>query len=464
MLKRHHQLMLSILVILDAAATALCWLIAYFLRAHLGLLAVTPGNLDPRLYTSLLAVAVIVGLVSYKACGLYRPMRLGTMGRELWEIAKATILSLSILAALLFFLGVRDVSRGVVVLFAAIHPGLFFASRVSIRLALRRMRRRGLNRRYALIVGAGRAGQRMAEAIARNPWTGIEVLGFLDDRPERHGKIYLDRPVLGPVALLKDLLAEKTVDQVYLSLPPDEKDGISTAIDALGQAPVDVKLIPEGLDLLSLRREISSLDGIPVINLRESPLSGWNLALKRTVDISLSCAVMVFTAPVMLGISVAILMTSGRPIFFSQTRMGLDGRSFRILKFRTMRVGAESESWTRPDDPRRTALGRWLRRFSLDELPQFLNVILGEMSIVGPRPERPLLIEEFRRTFPRYMLRHRVRAGITGWAQVSGWRGNTSVRKRIQYDLYYIENWSMGFDLRILGLTLLRGFVQRNAY
>lgn len=464
MLKKHHQFMLFSLVLVDALTTGAAWLIAYYLRFQVGVLAVTPGPLQPGVYLLLWVAAIAVSLFSYHTCGLYRPRRIGTMGAELWDILKATALSIGILLTLMFTLRVQDLSRAVVGLFAAINPVLFFASRASIRLVLRQVRRRGLNRRYALIVGAGKVGQRLAEAIHRHPWTGIEVLGYLDDRKERQGVEYLGYPVLGPVGHLPVVLEEQTVDQVYLALPQEQKESISCAVEALARTSVDVKMVPEGLDLLTLRREVGSLDGIPVINLRESPLAGWNAYVKRGLDLGIAALVLLAASPLIGGIALAIWLTSGRPILFRQTRMGLDGRSFRILKFRTMTVGAEQSGWTRPDDPRRTALGRWLRRFSLDELPQFLNVIRGEMSIVGPRPERPVLIEEFRRTIPRYMLRHRVRSGITGWAQVSGWRGDTSLRKRIQYDLYYIENWSLGLDLRIMGLTLLRGFVQRNAY
>ena len=464
MLKKHHQIMLAILVLVDAVATALAWALSYLLRFDAGVLAVTPGPLPVGVYLLIWILAVAVCLVAYHTSGLYRPRRMGSMGAELWDILKATALAIAILVTLMFVLKVQDVSRAVVGLFAVVNPVLLFTSRASIRVILRKLRRKGFNLRYALIVGAGKAGQRVAEAISRNPWTGIEVKGYLDNRPERHGETYLGHPVLGPVDQLSSLLDEGTVDQVYLALPHDDKDSISAAVDALAQASVDVKMIPEGLDLLSLKQEVASLDGIPIINLRESPLAGWNAYLKRAIDLGISAAVLVLASPLMGGIALAIRSTSGRPILFRQTRMGLDGTRFRILKFRTMEAGSEHKGWTRPDDPRRTRLGMWLRRFSLDELPQFINVIRGEMSIVGPRPERPVLIEEFRQTIPRYMLRHRVRSGITGWAQVSGWRGNTSLRKRIQYDLYYIENWSLGLDLRIMFLTLARGFAQPNAY
>jgi Undecaprenyl-phosphate glucose phosphotransferase len=465
MLKKHHQLMLSVLVVLDGVATAAAGLLAYLLRFSLGVLAVTPGVPDPGVYLSLLGTAILAGLIAYRACGLYRPRRLGTVGGEFWDILKATVLMLGIIFAVVFFvLRVNQVSRGVMVLFAVLNPVLMFLSRASIRLALRRMRRRGLNLRYALIIGAGKVGQQLAEAIDRHSWTGIEVIGFLDDRVERQGKVYQGHPVLGPISCLGRVLEERTVDQVYLALPAGQKESIATAVAALARTAVDVKVVPDAPDLITLRREIASLNGIPIINLRESPLGGWGAVIKRGLDIVLSSIILVLLAPLLAAIALLIRIATGPPILFRQERMGLDGRSFVMLKFRTMAPGAEDARWTKPGDARRTFVGKWLRRFSLDEIPQLVNVIRGEMSLVGPRPERPILIEEFRRTVPRYMLRHRVRAGITGWAQVRGWRGDTSLRKRLQHDLYYIRTWSLWLDLKILVLTIFVVPWQRDAY
>jgi exopolysaccharide biosynthesis polyprenyl glycosylphosphotransferase len=219
--------------------------------------------------------------------------------------------------------------------------------------------------------------------------------------------------------------------------------------------------------LASLRGGIEEFDGVPLIHLRESPLYGWNRLLKRSVDIVVGSATLVLVAPLMAAIAVAMKVTSPGPVLLRQTRMGLDGRAFSMFKLRTMQPDAEAETgpvWARPDDPRRTRLGAFLRRFSLDELPQLVNVLRGDMSLVGPRPERPVFVEEFRRRVPGYMLRHTVKAGMTGWAQINGWRGNTSIEKRIEYDLYYIERWSLAFDLKILVQTLWRGFLSKNAY
>jgi exopolysaccharide biosynthesis polyprenyl glycosylphosphotransferase len=225
--------------------------------------------------------------------------------------------------------------------------------------------------------------------------------------------------------------------------------------------------VPDLLQYITFRAGVEDMDGLPVVHLTQVPMTGWMSLVKRTLDLAISSAALVVLSPLLGAIAAAIRLSDGGPVLYRQRRMGLDGRPFDILKFRSMRVGAEEDTgptWAQPDDPRRTRVGRFLRQWSLDELPQLWNVLRGEMSLVGPRPERPEFVREFKEKFPQYMVRHRVRAGITGWAQVNGWRGNTSLSKRIEYDLYYIENWSLSLDFRILWMTLRHGLRHRNAY
>jgi len=257
------------------------------------------------------------------------------------------------------------------------------------------------------------------------------------------------------------------VDVVFVALPQADWGRLPAVVADIGDDPVNIHLVPDVSGLASLRGGVEEFEGVPLIHLRESPLQGWNLVLKRAMDIAVGAPALLATAPLMVGIAAAIRLTSRGPVLLRQERMGLDGRAFTMLKFRTMRADAEVESgpvWARADDPRRTALGAWLRRRSLDELPQLVNVLRGEMSLVGPRPERPVFVEGFRRKLPGYMLRHKVKAGMTGWAQINGWRGDTSLEKRLEYDLYYIERWSLLFDVKILLQTLWRGFSNTNAY
>jgi Undecaprenyl-phosphate glucose phosphotransferase len=273
--------------------------------------------------------------------------------------------------------------------------------------------------------------------------------------------------VIGTYADVQSILEQNGIDQLLIALPLDSIGYLEEILKRIGPSMVDIKVIPDIYKFISLRGGIEDFDGMPVISLLDTPLGGWNDVLKRGVDVLLAATLITLIAPVLLLIAAGIKLTSRGPVFYRQERMSLDGRTFLVWKFRTMRVDAEVESgavWASPVDPRRTPLGRWLRQTSLDELPQLFNVLRGEMSLVGPRPERPIFIEQFRQKIPNYMLRHKVRAGMTGWAQVHGLRGNTSVEQRIRYDLYYIENWSLLLDFKILLLTLFRGFNNPNAY
>jgi len=300
--------------------------------------------------------------------------------------------------------------------------------------------------------------------LRRRPDVGIRVLGLLSDKAETPG---VDAPRLGGLEDIRAVLDRQQVDIVFIALPHSEYPRLTSVLNEIGDDPVAIHFVPDVFGLASLRGGVEEFESIPFVHLRESPLYGWNRVAKRVLDLIVGGGALVLAAPVMLAIATALKLVSRGPVLYRQERMGLDGQRFRMLKFRTMRVDAERETgpvWARPDDSRRTRLGAFLRRWSLDELPQLWNVLRGEMSLVGPRPERPSFVEEFRRRVPGYMLRHKVKAGITGWAQINGWRGQTSIEKRIEYDLYYIERWSLGLDLKILLLTFWSGFRNRNAY
>ncbi|MEK7805592.1 MAG: exopolysaccharide biosynthesis polyprenyl glycosylphosphotransferase, partial [Planctomycetota bacterium] len=260
---------------------------------------------------------------------------------------------------------------------------------------------------------------------------------------------------------------KRGIDIILVALPFHAHNQLKEVLEWIGDETVSIMVLPDLFEFVTLRGSVSEFEGMPLISLRDTPLYGWNIIVKRVLDIVFSSLVIIFTSPVMLIIAILIKLTSGGPLLLKQERMGLDGKTFNMLKFRTMFANAEQETgpvWAKKDDPRRTKIGKLLRKTSMDELPQFFNVLKGDMSIVGPRPERPVFIENFRNTIPKYMLRHKMKAGITGWAQVSGWRGNTSLEKRIEYDLYYIENWSLNFDLKIIWLTLWNGLINKHAY
>jgi len=466
MLKRHHQILQTILGMMDAASTAAALALAYLLRFRSGIFPVPRGIPPPEDYLPSWPVAVAIALIAYRYHGLYEPKRIEGFRREVLEILKATATAVVGIVLVTFFVRSPAESRGVLVLFAACNLVLLATTRGSVRLLLWSARRRGYNQRYAVIIGAGKLGQAVAERLHGNPWMGIQVLGFVEAREARRSTVR-GLPVLGTVEDLGRILATPDVDQVYVALPLARYKVLRAVLDRLSREAVAVRLVPDLPGVASLQPTLDDLDGLPVLGLRESPVYGLHQVAKRALDLAVASIALVAFAPVMGIVALAVRLTSPGPIFFAQERMGLDGRRFEMLKFRTMRDDAEAQTgavWATAEDARVTPVGRFLRRTSLDELPQLLNVLRGEMSIVGPRPERPVLIERFKYDIPRYMHRHAVKAGITGWAQVNGWRGNTSLRKRLQYDLYYVQNWSLGFDLKIMALTLFKGFIHRNAY
>ncbi|MBC8188233.1 MAG: exopolysaccharide biosynthesis polyprenyl glycosylphosphotransferase, partial [Proteobacteria bacterium] len=328
--------------------------------------------------------------------------------------------------------------------------------RSTIRYGLRHARRRGFNLRYVLVVGSGPLAASVVERIRQRPDAGFKLIGVVASGSI--GGAVEGAHVMGATSDLKQILRDNRVDQVIVALSRHESELFEKVAAELEDDVVNVKIVPDLLHGYSLRSTVESLDGIPVIGLQETALIGWAALGKRSFDLVASSAALVVLSPALGVIATAIYASSGAPILYRQKRMGHDGRVFEMLKFRSMKNDAEATGpgWTKPRDPRRTRLGRRLRKFNLDELPQLINVLRGEMSLVGPRPERPTYINEFRREVPGYMLRHKVRAGMTGWAQVHGWRGDTSIHARVEHDLYYIQQWSFWLDIRILFMTLFR--------
>ena len=461
MLKAHARLFEQLTLAADVVVIATCWVLAYALRFHV---FGHGGDIPPFGDYALQLVPILaVWTFAFKAFDLYRPQRLGSHLSEWWDITKASSLGLLVLVAImsLFFRG-YDYSRMVLGIFWATSIVGATMSRVLFREALRVARRNGYNLRYAIVVGGGDAAAEVFRVLRRRPDIGVRVLGRLGDKREDGETRWLGAP-----EDIRAVLDTHQVDIVIIALPHADYPRIGAILDGIGDDPVSIHYVPDVFSLASLRGGIEEFETLPIIHLRESPLYGWNRLLKRIFDVTVGAAALLVVSPLMLAIAAGIKLTSRGPALYRQERMGLDGRRFFMLKFRSMVPDAEATTgpqWAVPDDPRRTRFGAWLRRVSLDELPQLFNVLRGEMSLVGPRPERPSFVEDFRRRVPRYMLRHKVKAGITGWAQINGWRGNTSIEKRIEYDLYYIERWSIGFDVKILLQTLWLGFHNRNAY
>ena len=468
MLKKHAQFFKSLFFISDLVILSLAWILSYFLRFYTNLIS-PPILGTPPLSTYLefvLPLCLIWGWVS-KKIHLYRPRRIDHLLHEKVYVVKSLSFTLVILIGIIYLLRKFEFSRLAFLYFWVIALFGLTIIRILYRKTLKILRKRGYNQRYALIAGTGLLGKKTLEKVELHPELGIQVIGYLTSDQEEVGQRVRNIPVLGAYRDLENILNEKKPDLFFIALPIYEYDHLGDIINELRGHLADIKVIPGVYEFLGLRGGVDELDGLPIVSLQSSPLYGWNSVFKRAFDLGFGSLILVMVSPLMALIALLIKLTSKGPVLYRQERVGMDGHTLKMLKFRTMRVDAEKETgpiWTSENDPRRTKVGAFLRKTSLDELPQLFNVLKGEMSLVGPRPERPNFVEEFRNQIPSYMLRHKIKAGITGWAQVNGWRGNTSLEKRIEHDLYYIENWSIGFDLRILMMTLWKGLFNKSAY
>ncbi len=467
MLKQKRQLFEYLFMATDLVVVTIAWVISYWLRFETDLIPVEKGIPEFSNYLSMTIFIWLIWAFVFRRMGLYRPTRGVRRARELWVLINSNALAILMLIAITYLFREKSVqfSRLVFLYFWGMATVFTVVQRSFLRFLLRELRRKGYNLRYMLIVGAGKVAGDMVSRIRLHQEIGVQLIGCLSkEGAERRGPGGL--PVVGRYSDLKDFLGRMDMDQVVVALPLEDHQMLPEIMSQLQDSMVDIKIVPDLYQFASIGGAIEEFEGLPVISLQECPLDGINLFTKRAIDLAIATVCLVVISPLMVLVAAMVKLTSRGPVFYKQERVSFDGSRFSILKFRTMYVDAEvhGPGWTRPGDARVTPLGRLLRCTSLDELPQLLNVLRGDMSIVGPRPERPVFIEEFRRRVPRYMLRHKVPAGITGWAQVHGWRGDTSIDKRIEYDLYYIENWSVFLDLKILGLTLVNGFKNRNAY
>ena len=483
MLKFQTRVMVATYVLSDVLATLVAWLLAYVLRFYAppvsALIPVTKGIPPLADYLLLLPLMAVLWPAVLYFHGLYRLRR----GRSRVDDLFATVFSVLIASALTLgaTLYVRvywryqpevaprwEYSQAVFALFALLDVALIMAARGAIRAWRLRLWAAGEDVTRVVVAGTGELGRTVAEALLAHRELGYRVLGFLAESDAAQGHAGL--PILGSVDAAREALEANRADQLYVALPTELHARIVPLIKGLSNECLDVKVVPDVIQYATIKATLEDLDGIPIISLNEVPLQGWNSMAKRLMDVAASGALLALLVlvPVLPVLALLVRLRGGKgPVLLRQERMTLDGKTFHIFKFRTMVDGAEKETgpvFATSDDPRRTPIGGWLRKHNLDELPQLLNVLLGDMSLVGPRPERPPFVSQFRERIPQYMRRHRVKSGMTGWAQVNGWRGNTSIEKRIEFDLYYIENWSLLLDLKILVLTLFRGFGQKHAY
>jgi Undecaprenyl-phosphate glucose phosphotransferase len=465
MKRPNHDALQVIRMCSDLTAVLMAWVLAYYIRFS-GLFPVPLGIPETKLYFKLSPFIVVIWFLTYWVTGLYRRSgRHRSAFVEGLDILQSSVMALFVFIAFTYLYEEYRYSRVVMVMFLLLHPPLVISGRSLIRKALRRYRRRAAPRR-TLLIGSGATLVRAKELaefgdIARSDIYGVIAVPF--GEAVALGSI----PVLPRPNNWPEFFTKNPTETVIIALPYRDYEFLDSALEAIADQVTEVKIIPDLSKITRFAAGVDVIAGTPVVSVHESPLLGIGQIIKRAMDIIGSVVAIVIFSPVMALAACAVKLTSRGPILYKQERMGLDGRTFKILKFRSMYCDAEAKSgaiWAKPGDARTTVIGGFLRKTSLDELPQFFNVLKGDMSLVGPRPERPVFVDQFRQHVPGYYLRHKTKAGITGWAQVNGWRGNTSIERRIECDLYYIQNWSLWFDIRIIVMTVFRGFVHKNAY
>ena len=468
MIKDNQKYFNRLQVVLDALVIAFSyWLswVAKFMLPFFG--KEEKGALPFVTYMQLLILIVPCYLILYYGCGLYTPKRVQGRRLEFANIAKANLLGFLSITLVLYMIKEMHISRTMLGIFLVINSLLELLERNAIRYVLRKMRKKGYNQKHILLVGYSRAAEEYINRIIENPQWGYTVRGILDDHVEA-GTIYRGIKVVGRIANLPVILPENKLDEIAITLGLNEYFRLEEIAALCEKSGVHTKFIPDYHNIIPTKPYTEDLLGLPVVNIRYVPLSNtFNAMVKRLMDVVGSLCCIILFSPIMLAACLGIKLTSPGPLIYRQVRVGLHNRSFEMYKFRSMEVQPEAEetkAWTVKNDPRVTGIGKFMRKTSIDELPQLFNVLKGDMSLVGPRPERPFFVEKFREEIPRYMVKHQVRPGMTGWAQVKGYRGDTSIRKRIDCDLYYIENWTLGLDIKILFLTVFRGFVNKNAY
>lgn len=467
MIKDNQKYFNRLHVVLDAAVIIFSYVLAYFIKFKTGFFDNEGAALSFQTYLSALIVIAPGYLMLYSLFNLYTSKRIQAMRIECSNIVKANTIGLLSFIVGLYVINEPNFSRSMMFIFYVINIVLEVLFRNIVRYALRSVRENGFNLKHVLLVGYSRAAEQYIDRIKANPQWGYVVRGILDDEAER-GTIYKGVKVIGTIENLPIILPENKLDEIAITLSIDKYGELEQIVNMCEKSGVHTKFIPDYNNIIPTKPYTEDLLGLPVINIRNVPLTNFfNSTLKRCIDIVGSIAAIVIFSPLMLIVAILIKCTSEGPVMFSQERVGLHNKQFKMYKFRSMAVQQPKEergAWTVEDDPRVTPIGKIIRRTSIDELPQLFNILKGDMSLVGPRPERPFFVEKFREQIPRYMVKHQVRPGMTGWAQINGYRGNTSIKKRIEYDLYYIENWTLTFDIKILFLTIFKGFINKNAY
>lgn len=468
MLKRYAASVSLLRSVVDIIIITAVWIVVYYVRFYLQIFSSPKGVPDLSKH---LGLALPIVCICYFGCvwsGLYGPKRVQSMFRQFSNLLKASFLSGLLVLTFLYYVQDEPYSRKLLALFVVmLFLGLSF-SHLLVMAILQFLRKKGYNLRYYAVVGAGKRGQMLVRDIERMRWLGLKCRFFVDNNPVRIGGELLGAPVYGPIEKLTELVKAGQIDEVYLTLSGSEAQQVYPMLESLQCAGITIRIIPDWGNLVSISDAVAVPIGSQLLfSAADSPLSGHNIILKEIFDRTIGLVLLFIFAVPMAVIAALIKLTSKGPVFYKQARVGMDQKEFEMLKFRTMLVDAEKKDgpqWAKPNDSRRTPIGAWLRSTSLDELPQLINIIKGQMSLVGPRPERPYFVKQFSEEYKKYMFRHKLKAGMTGWAQINGFRGDTSLKKRLQYDLYYIRNWSFGLDLWVLLRTPWHIIKGKNAY
>ena len=471
MIKDNQKRFNRLHVAIDALVIGMAYVLSWYIIIGSGWYRAANQVLGPEIYLGVLAVIIPVYLLLYTVFHLFTPKLVQGRRQEFANIFKANMLGL-LLFGMVLYLGwknpyIQHFSRVLVIFFLVVNTAAETLERNLIRTCLRSMRSKGYNQKHVLLVGYSRAAESYIDRVAANPEWGYQIRGILDDHRHR-GDHYKGVRVIGATSDLKTILDMNLLDEIAITLSIRDYAGLEKMVAECEKSGVHTKFIPDYNKFIPTRPYTEDLQGLPVINIRHVPLNDLlNATMKRIMDLLGAVTALILFSQVMVITAAIIKSTSPGPIIYSQERVGLHNRPFKMYKFRSMEVqlpGQEKGKWTTPHDPRVTPVGRIIRKTSIDELPQLFNVLAGSMSLVGPRPERPFFVERFKEEIPRYMIKHQVRPGMTGWAQINGYRGDTSIEKRIEHDLYYIENWTLGFDFKILFLTVFKGFINKNAY
>ncbi len=471
MIKDNQKRFNRLHVAIDALVIGMAYVLSWYIIIGSGWYRAANQVLGPEIYLGVLAVIIPVYLLLYTVFHLFTPKRVQGRRQEFANIFKANMLGLLLFGMVLYLGGknpyFQHFSRVLVMFFFVVNTAAETLERNLIRTCLRSMRSKGYNQKHVLLVGYSRAAESYIDRVAANPEWGYQIRGILDDHRHR-GDHYKGVRVIGATSDLKTILDMNLLDEIAITLSIRDYAGLERMVAECEKSGVHTKFIPDYNKFIPTRPYTEDLQGLPVINIRHVPLNDLlNATMKRIMDLLGAVTALILFSPVMVITAAIIKSTSPGPIIYSQERVGLHNHPFKMYKFRSMEVqlpGQEKGKWTTPHDPRVTPVGRLIRKTSIDELPQLFNVLAGSMSLVGPRPERPFFVERFKEEIPRYMIKHQVRPGMTGWAQINGYRGDTSIEKRIEHDLYYIENWTLGFDFKILFLTVFKGFINKNAY